>query len=250
MGAVKTGYGPSTGPEIDLQDQRHLLGSESSSSRPVLEPYRDLEEPDDNPPAYSDTENPAPTTIQHRENTEAARAEVGSYYVPGGKVFFTSGGTKSYTITHDPGYSTEPDELFDLIATRARLPPDVSVAVRGTHTVTTSRDGKTSQDTVTDFSFRVDGTDTILPPLSREELRGDYFENVFRELSVVEDLDHTKAYRGGRIKKKITPQGRFPIVDFEQPNNDGTHRIPPKKYYKNLYMWCHRFCEDKARLKS
>lgn len=249
MSTLKAGYRPSAGSEIDLQDHEHLLGTEpSSSSRPGLEPYRDLE-PDDNPPAYSDIEDPTPTTLHTREATGTAVWEVGSYHATGGKVICSSNG--SYTITQEPIYSTGPNELFFLIATQARLPPNVSVAVTGTHTVATSRDGKKSHDTVTDFDFHIDGTNSILPPLTREEIRGDYFDQFFRELSVIDDEDDMKAYRGSCIKRKKAARGKFPTLDLEeQPSTLGTQYFPPKKYYKDLYMWCHRFCEDKALLKS
>ncbi|KAI2246574.1 hypothetical protein LOZ11_005100 [Ophidiomyces ophidiicola] len=195
-------------------------------------------EHEDEPPAYSE-HNESSSLIQNHENSlHVLTGGSNAYEIPGGRVHTSKREGKTYTISLAPYLSSNAEVLYKFFKLQAALPPLVFVSVKGTHTLTRRNgDKQISSETVTDFDFLVDGSDTILPPAGR-------LNRAFQVLKVIQDNDGILAYRGGRFrstnKSGLWKKGRNSLLeDGAQPGTGPT-----------LEEWCQRFCNDKSSIKS
>lgn len=210
--------------------------------------------PDDPPPAYSDDEDHAQPQgqVQHptRIIPSTGDEEVFNWrMVAEGKTLSTYRNRTTYTVTLHDEYSKNPDLLYELIRSQAKLPPVPFIHIRGSHIEknynnTTRRNSNesssSSSTTVVDFDFLVDTSGIVLPTLSdamqnHEQLERDKFWN----LNIVQDNDDQRAYRGGRVKTRDRKQRRRRNRDQEQLLGETT-----------LEDWCFRYCSNKAKVKS
>ncbi|KAJ5232812.1 hypothetical protein N7468_005768 [Penicillium chermesinum] len=174
-------------------------------------------------------------------------------------------------------YSTAPylsqnsASLFSLALRQIRLPPRPLLYIRGTHTETRHHDNKKESSTVEDFSFKLDLAETLLTGWQDSQSA---IGAGWKQVHVIEDEDNLPAYRGGRLRSRTYkfPKSRNTalVADSEtgteaeaetgllsnepsDPNSaDSVLNITCAGYRadRNLRLWCERFCEDPAPVKS
>ncbi|PGH09174.1 hypothetical protein GX51_00928 [Blastomyces parvus] len=223
----------------------------SSSSAHSLQPYQDLE-PEDSPPAY--IENDAAAVVQPRSifsapgpNDLSSVARLVDYYeVPDGRVMSSSRAKKTYTVTLSPELSQDPKTLCSLVKLQVQRPPVPMIVVKGTHSVTTKNSGSnkgSNKETVTDFDFRINCINSVLPDVYSAGHRARFVE-------IVQDQDGKKAYRGGRFKSKGANKKRGTSGANAGPDLEEAEGLTAGSGGPDVEEWCRRFCEDKAGVKS
>ncbi|KAM5433365.1 hypothetical protein McanMca71_004183 [Microsporum canis] len=225
--------------------QRSLASKRSAISlhdQQPVEPYTD--EPNDDPPAYTDE---IPGSSNQIQSTLPDLPPVQSYINPypdiqDSRLVDTFSRRESYLVTLCPDLTTSPETLYETIYRQAKVAPTVLISVKGTHTVK-QRDGrnKESSSTVTDFDFQIETRGTILSMDSYWAERDPPFDH-YRRLNVVRDGDRKSAYRGGRFKSKASKKYKPSESDPEQATSERIDDV--------LREWCLRYCEDKSGVKS
>lgn len=201
----------------------------------TLDPYTDYPnlEHEDEPPAYTDYDESSQSVTLPGNTINPEE-----YDIPGGHVLTSHREGKTYSVSLAPFLSSNAEVLCKFLMQQAALPPLVFISVKGTHTVSRrSGDKHTSDETVTDFDFLIDGSTTILPPVSG-------LNTPQRTVKVIQDNDGVSAYRGGRFKS--TSSGRCNSKGVENTLESGhlTGDVP------TLEEWCRRFCNEKSSIKS
>ncbi|KAK2740519.1 hypothetical protein FQN55_008862 [Onygenales sp. PD_40] len=255
--------------------------SSSAASAHSLQPYNDLE-PEDSPPAYTDTDADADADTEtandvpalHSAPAAAAAATslhpflfpdsaelstvndrvVDYYAVPSGRPVASKRKKTTGIITLDPTLSTDAKALHSLITSHARRPPVPMIYVRGTHTVThraesSKGESRTTRDTVVDFDFRINCAGSVLPESSLWFGEGESWVKV----DVVRDGDGERAWRGGRLRSRGRGKTRVRVTGEAEGEGEGDVEegwpLNPEQG-PGLEEWCRRFCEDKAGVRS
>lgn len=203
--------------QVPLEDDDEDLGESSSfSSSNPLHNHVPLE--DDEPPAYTDR---VPATAIHPGASELQRrfqhSNMENHDISYRKTQNDSKGSTATVLSRV--ISSDPVLLQDFVASEARLMPNPTVRMVGTHTETRYRDKREESTTVTDFDITASLANLLVSP--------------WRRTRVVEN--EVMAYRGGRTKSNAK---NFK-VDVER-----TRPAP------SLKEWCHRFCASSASLKT
>ncbi|WEW58040.1 hypothetical protein PRK78_003507 [Emydomyces testavorans] len=207
-------------------------------SQPLLQPYIDCTdlESEDSPPAYAEHSEPLPLVSAFGDSSVNGSLGSAAYDIPGGHVLTSHREGKTYTVSLAPYLSSNADVLYKFFKIQAGLPPQVFISVKGSHTVSRRNgDKQTSSETVTDFDFLIDGSDTVLPPATG-------LDGVYRVLKVMQDDDGVSAYRGGRFKSTR----RFWRRRKDNMLEEGNQMISGPSFEE----WCQRFCDDKSSVKS
>ncbi|CAG8936468.1 unnamed protein product [Penicillium salamii] len=201
---------------------------------------------DDAPPPYSDDPEPfqssAPTGVQPLRLIDSAYVLTGAKDIrPDDKV----------ALTLEPELSKNCDQLFDAISTQIKLPPRPLLYVKGTHTESgTSKKDKNSSN-VTDFDFRLDLAETLLT--GWEDGRAEF--NWMR-VEIVNDEDQKSAYRGGILRSRTYKAHKKGALHLSEDSDAllGQDRTGDQQdrtvAAKSLRLWCERFCNDPAPVKS
>lgn len=201
---------------------------------------------DDAPPPYSDDPEPfqssAPTGVQPLRLIDSAYVLTGAKDIrPDDKV----------ALTLAPELSKNCDQLFDAISTQIKLPPRPLLYVKGTHTESgTSKKDKNSSN-VTDFDFRLDLAETLLT--GWEDGRAEF--NWMR-VEIVSDEDQKSAYRGGILRSRTYKTSKKGALHLSEDSDAllGQERTGDQQdrtvAAKSLRLWCERFCNDPAPVKS
>lgn len=207
-----------TSPLLAYSDENHGGSSFFSSTIP-LQNQVPLE--DEEPPAYSDSTTGVAATLKHPEGSDIQRrfhhSTLDAHDITCRNTHRDTKG--STTTVLSCVLSSDPDLLQDFVAIEARVMPNPTVRMMGTHTETRYRDKREESTTVTDFDITVSLANLLVSP--------------WRRTRVVEN--GVKAYRGGRTRSN----GKGFKVDIEET------RPPP-----SLKEWCHRFCASSASLKT
>lgn len=125
-----------------------------------------------------------------------------------------------------PVLTTDPIALKAYILGQSKHELQAQIAISGTHESTRrTSDNKTKKETVTDFSFYIDVTDTI----SRRRQQ----QACWSALEIVSN--DRKTYRAGILKSR---DKRF------RADVEATHETA------SLEEWCHLFCASSSKLKT
>ncbi|KAK2759308.1 hypothetical protein FQN54_002786 [Arachnomyces sp. PD_36] len=167
--------------------------------------------------------------------------------------------THSTTLSLSPPLSSSPSTLYNTLLTQSRLPPRLSVWVEGSHRerkTSYSSSNNQSYETVTDFKFCVDVGGTVLRGWEEEEQDGEGW----RVMKVIRDGDGERAWRGGRVKSRGDTGGRVAVgggggfdddaEDLEALIEGSNATTGGESDHEALRLWCERFCNDSASLKS
>lgn len=212
----RTNNDSKTPPLIVYSDEENHGGASSFSSTIPLRNQVPVE--DDEPPPYIDSvavthTRPEGSDIQQRFHRSALETHDISYK----KTHRDAKGSTTTVLSRV--ISSDPDLLQKFVGMEARLMPNPTVRMIGTHTETRYRDKREESITVTDFDITVSLANLLVSP--------------WRRTRVVEN--GVKAYRGGRTR--AIAKGFK--VDVEE-----TRSAP------SLKEWCHRFCASSASLKT
>jgi hypothetical protein len=123
-----------------------------------------------------------------------------------------------------PNYSTNAQDLYDMILTQARFPPVYSISLWGTHTETVRQQNKEQKKKVIDFSIKINMTHTISPYVGK-----------YGHLELLPN--NVRGYRGTRFPS-FTPTVMAeddPLLDSEE---------------QQLKAWCESYVADPASIKS
>ncbi|EAS35720.3 uncharacterized protein CIMG_01074 [Coccidioides immitis RS] len=222
--------------EIHLEAQNALEPSSVSGS---FQPYTDDADfgGEDNPPAYTEYDESRPPVDGSRDDSINERIRSDEYDIPGARVLTSYREGKTYTISLAPYLSSNAEVLYKFFKLQAELPPQVFVSVKGTHTVSTkNRDKQSSTQTIIDFDFLIDGSDSVLPPVR-------CIDGVYKVMKVIQDNDGVSAYRGSRFRS--TNRNWCKKKRIATALEGGQINIGP-----TLEEWCQRFCSDKSSVKS
>lgn len=201
---------------IAYSDDEENGGSSSFSSSIPLQNQVPLE--NDEPPAYTDN---FAATLLLSEGSDIQRrfhhSNLDTHDITYRKSHQDAKGSTTTVLSR--AISSDPDLLQDFMAMEARLMPNPTVRMMGTHTETRYRDKREESTTVTDFDITVSLANLLVSP--------------WRRTRVVEN--GVKAYRGGRTRS---------IAKGFKIDSEGTRPAP------SLKEWCHRFCASSASLKT
>ena len=218
---------------------------------------------DDLPPPYTDEPIPVPptTTPSNVTSFQPLRLVESAYALPGKTDVRPHDST---AVTFAPILSRDSDELHRIMRRQMKLPMRPLLSVRGTHTVSSkSHDKKDQQSTVTDFDFQLDLAETMLTGWEGHRLHTNWVA-----VDVVKDDDNRSAYRGGILRSRTykAPARRRAVVvtdDSEDSDallesgridhSDTDHHVDYLLSAENdadLKLWCERFCDDPAPVKS
>jgi hypothetical protein len=207
---------------------------------------------DDAPPPYTDDLEslPIPPDPPVQSRIEPLRLIDSAYVLPGGTDIRPY---DTVAVTLAPNLSTNSDELYNAIRKQIMLPLRPLLYVKGYHTES-SNNGKKDKNssTVTDFEFRLDLAETMLTGWERG---GPMLVN-WMEVEIITDEDLKPAYRGGILRSRTykPPKSRQAIALTddsdallgEDADADGQLNRPQSA----LKLWCERFCQDPAPVKS
>lgn len=205
-----------TTPLIVYSDVESHGGSSSFSSTIPLRNQVPME--DDEPPTYSDS-----VAVTHPQPEGSGiqwplhRSSLDTHDITSRKTHRDAKGSTTTVLSRT--ISSDPNLLQDFVAMEARLMPNPTVRMIGTHSETRFRDKREETTTVTDFDISVSMANLLVSP--------------WRRTRVVEN--EVKAYRGGRTRS---------IAKSFKMDVQGTHSAP------SLKEWCHRFCASSASLKT
>lgn len=205
---------------------------------------------DEAPPPYTDDlEFPIPAVPPAQPRIEPLRLIDAAYVLPGGTDI------KPYdkvALTLAPNLSANSDELYHAIRKQIKLPLRPLLYVKGYHTES-SNSGKKDKNssTVTDFEFKLDLAETMLTGWEGVPLQINWME-----VEIITDEDLKPAYRGGILRSRTykPPKSRQAIALTDDSNallgddadDDGQLNRPQSP----LKLWCERFCQDPAPVKS
>lgn len=267
-------------------DRDAQLPAGSSSSAHSL---HSLDDNDDLPPPYTDA-----ITDQQQQQQQFPRGipdqpllTEDDYTIPGSKrsIGLTVKSRESKTITQAPHLSTNKHDLCNTIQRLAKLPPRPYLEIQGSHTETrgsdssSSNNGKERRETVIDFEFRVDLTESLLKGWHLNRGGDDNGVNpCWHYVFVVSDGDGQKVFRGGRWrslewrerKKKMRSwmggvsrghgdgdverdgyTGEEEEEVLVQPEDEEEQQVSNNDVSRRkLMVWCERFCNDPAPVKS
>ena len=190
----------------------------SSSFSSTIPLWNQVPLSDDEPPAYKDSVTP---TQSHHEDEGRQRLfehcildhQDDTYR----KTQRDIKGSTTFVLSRV--FSSDPDLLQDFVAKEARLMPNPTIRMMGTHTETRYRHKREESVTVTDFDITISLANLLVSP--------------WRRTKVVEN--GVKTYRGGRTRS---------IYKGFKADEEETRLAP------SLKEWCHRFCASSASLKS
>ncbi|KAJ5681422.1 uncharacterized protein N7477_001362 [Penicillium maclennaniae] len=178
-----------------------------------------------------------------------------AYHVPGARNFTVA---DARIVTYARELSQNSDELFRVIRRQMKLPVRPLLGIQGTHTESSDDGKKKSSNTVTDFCFHLDLAETMLRGWD-----GPLDVN-WMQTEVVKDGDEQKAFRGGivqsrRYKPRKTrakgislDESDAALLESEADVLDGVEEDGAvlSEQEEDLKMWCERFCNDPAPVKS
>ncbi|OQE38332.1 hypothetical protein PENCOP_c008G05944 [Penicillium coprophilum] len=215
---------------------------------------------DDAPPPYTDDPEPIPAPFQHVQPVQAVQPPTSirslrlidsAYVLPGGI------GVRPHdevSLTLEPALSSDSVELYNVIRQQIKLPPRPLLHIHGSHSESSNDSSKENKDrssTVTDFQFRLDLAETMLTGWE-----GGYMAANWREIEILTDEDLKPAYRGGILRSRAyrSPTSR-PAISLGEDSDallaqDNTAEDNSSPDARNLRMWCKRFCDDPAPVKS
>lgn len=206
-----------TSPLIAYSDDDETRGRSSSFSS-TIPLWNQVPLSNDEPPAYTDSVTA--TQTHHEDDGGQRRFQhriLDTHDVTYRETQRDVKGSTKFVLSRV--FSSDPDLLQDFVAMEARLMPNPTVRMTGTHTETRYRDKREESITVTDFDILVSLANLLVSP--------------WRRTKVVEN--GVKTYRGGRTRSI----GKGFRVDEEET------RLAP-----SLKEWCHRFCASSASLKT
>jgi len=204
---------------------------------------------DDAPPPYTDDPEPfleaessqPPTGIQPLRLIDSAYVLTGGTDIrPHDKV----------ALTLAPELSTDCDELYDAISKQIKLPPRPLLYIKGTHTESSNNKDKNSR-TATDFNFRLDLAESLLTGWEdgRTELN-------WMRVEIINDEDQKSAYRGGILRSRTYKSPKKGAVRLNEDSDallgqaSRGDQVDRSVAAKSLRLWCERFCNDPAPVKS
>ncbi|KAJ5753998.1 uncharacterized protein N7511_008151 [Penicillium nucicola] len=208
---------------------------------------------DDAPPPYSDDLESFPVPpvppAPNQRHIEPLRLIDSAYVLPGGTDIRPY---DKIALTLAPNLSTNSDELFQALKKQIKLPLRPLFYVKGSHTES-SNNGKKDKNsnTVTDFEFKLDLAETMLTGWEGRPMAINWME-----VEIVTDEDQKPAYRGGiwRSRTYKPPKTRQAIALGDDTNallgEDANADGSLNKLQSALKLWCERFCQDAAPVKS
>lgn len=260
-------------------EEQPVEGAASSSSSHPLQPYGDVDDDLPPPPAY--TEEDTTTPSRQKPTQHPPLPDPANYFLPDSVSikstrpetritscfprFTTPPETPSpspasttthhprarhTTLTFSPSLSTDPSALYSLLLTQSRLPPHLSIWVKGTHFEKRGRGSVNSKhsEEVIDFKFRIDVGGSLLRGWDLDDEEGN---KEWRRLKVVRDGDGESAWRGGRVKSRgERTSGRVNIgtgTGFEGETDLEALMTSDEESSTDLealQKWCHRFCSS------
>ncbi|KAJ6087625.1 hypothetical protein N7467_006539 [Penicillium canescens] len=207
---------------------------------------------DDAPPPYTDDLEslPIPPDPPVQSRIEPLRLIDSAYVLPGGTDIRPY---DTVALTLAPNLSTNSDELYNAIRKQIMLPLRPLLYVKGYHTES-SNNGKKDKNssTVTDFEFKLDLAETML---TGWEGGGPMHVN-WMEVEILTDEDLKPAYRGGILRSRTykPPKSRQAIALTDDSDallgQDADADGQLNKPQSALKLWCERFCQDPAPVKS
>ncbi|KAJ9302263.1 hypothetical protein DTO271G3_1129 [Paecilomyces variotii] len=263
----------------------------SAASAYSLQPYADHVEADISP-VYAEPEAPGIDALSQQPVSHTALLpDMEAYCIPGGTTYAEDidGSQESTTVSCHPDLSSDPKMLWELIKSRAELPPRQYILIRGTHSETVNDDkGQKKKGEVVDlkrkkevvdFEFNLDVAAMILRGWKGDGMPPSSLQ--WHTVTVVSDHDMVDTYRGGRLMSQSP--GEYPWVlprrtsdtevDVERgqggyaddgDGNDQAASLLPEKRPETIHAppqevqhaadsglgWCERFCADPAPVKS
>lgn len=212
---------------------------------------------DDLPPPYTDEPEFNFTSIPDNSPNYAPLRLIDSAYILPGAKGTTICDTRASTL--EPRLSNNSAELFSVILGQSRLPPRPLLRVQGTHTESSGDGKKKSSNKVTDFFFQLDLAETLLTGWD-----GNHANVNWREVEVIKDGDDIPAYRGSRLRTREykVPALRGLSISADDTDaallgaevgivlNEDGNSVTQSLINEDLKLWCERYCNDPAPLKS
>lgn len=204
-----------TSPLIAYSDDETRGRSSSFSSTIPL--WNQAPLANDEPPAYTDSVTATQTHPEDDVQRRFQHSILDTHDVTYRETQRDAKGSIKYVLSRV--FSSDPDLLQDFVAMEARLMPNPTVRMIGTHTETRYRDKREESILITDFDITVSLANLLISP--------------WRRTRVVEN--GVKTYRGGRTRS----------IDKGFKVDEEETRLAP-----SLKEWCHRFCASSASLKT
>ncbi|CAG8026955.1 unnamed protein product [Penicillium olsonii] len=205
---------------------------------------------EDAPPPYSDDPEPF-EPFEPSQSSQPAIPPlrlIDSAYVPTGAKDIRPDDKVALTLA--PQLSQNSEQLFDAISTQIKLPPRPLLYIKGTHTESSNNKKDKNSSTVTDFDFRLDLAETLLTGWD-----GGRAALNWMTVEVRDDEDQKPAYRGGIIRSRTYKAPKKAAIHLSEDSDAllGQERGDQQDQAvagKNLRLWCERFCNDPAPVKS
>jgi hypothetical protein len=154
-------------------------------------------------------------------------------------------------LTLAPELSSDCNQLYDAISKQIKLPARPLLYIKGTHTESNNNKKEKNSNTVTDFDFSLDLAETLLT--GWEDGRAEF--NWMR-VEIIHDDDQKSVYRGGIIRSRAYKSPTRGAVRLSEDNEallaaeSGGDQEDRSIAGKSLRLWCERFCNDPAPVKS
>jgi hypothetical protein len=205
---------------------------------------------DDAPPPYSDDPEPFldPEISQPPTGIQPLRLIDSAYVLTGGTDIRPH---DKVALTLAPELSSDCNQLYDAISKQIKLPPRPLLYIKGTHTESNNNKKEKNSNTVTDFDFSLDLAETLLT--GWEDGRAEF--NWMR-VEIIHDDDQKSVYRGGIIRSRAYKSPTRGAVRLSEDNEallaaeSGGDQEDRSIAGKSLRLWCERFCNDPAPVKS
>lgn len=215
---------------------------------------------DDLPPPYTDEPdlNPTPAVGRPAVTSRPLLLVDSTYVLPGTKGITIC---DKQAVTLAPELSRNSGELFSLIRRQIKLPLRPLLGVKGSHTESSNDGKKKNSNTVVDFQFQLDLAETMLTGWEGGPMSANWME-----VAVIKDGDDIRAYRGGRLRSRtykaptsrhkvhLAEDSEVALLGSEADASTGAgvqrSRAVTSDDETALQLWCERFCNDPAAVKS